>query len=110
MKIPNWAKGKKMEEYALLWNQKASQVVLVVKNPPANAGDRRDTGSTPGLGRSPEVAKMATQSNILAWKIPWIEEPGGLLSMGSESDTTERLSTHTAQPPMEQCIQTTRQP
>ena len=26
---------------------------LVVKNPPANAGDRRDTGSTPGLGRSP---------------------------------------------------------
>ena len=40
MKIPNWAKGKKMEEYALLWNQKASQVVLVVKNPPANAGDR----------------------------------------------------------------------
>jgi len=27
--------------------------VLVVKNPPANAGDRRDTGSTPGLGRSP---------------------------------------------------------
>ena len=55
MKIPNWAKGKKMEEYALLWNQKASQVVLVVKNPPANAGDRRDTGSTPGLGRSPGV-------------------------------------------------------
>ena len=30
----------------------ASQVVLVVKNPPANAGDR-DAGSTPGLGRSP---------------------------------------------------------
>ena len=53
MKIPNWAKGKKMEEYALLWKQKASQVVLVVKNPPANAGDRRDTDSTPGLGRSP---------------------------------------------------------
>ena len=31
----------------------ASQVVLVVKNPPANAGDRRDAGLTPGLGRSP---------------------------------------------------------
>ena len=30
-----------------------SQVVLVVKNPPANAGDRRDPGLTPGLGRSP---------------------------------------------------------
>jgi len=31
----------------------ASQVVLVVKNPPANAGDVRDKGSIPGLGRSP---------------------------------------------------------
>ena len=31
----------------------ASQVVLVVKNPPANAGDKRDAGSIPGLGRSP---------------------------------------------------------
>ena len=31
----------------------ASQVALVVKNPPANAGDRRDTGSVPGSGRSP---------------------------------------------------------
>ena len=29
-------------------------MVLVVKNPPANAGDKRDTGSIPGLGRSPE--------------------------------------------------------
>ena len=31
----------------------ASQVVLVLKNPPANAEDLRDTGSIPGLGRSP---------------------------------------------------------
>ena len=31
----------------------ASQVALVVKNPPANAGDRRDTGLIPGSGRSP---------------------------------------------------------
>ena len=31
-----------------------SQVVLVVKNPPANAGDIRDAGLIPGLGRSPE--------------------------------------------------------
>ena len=30
-----------------------SQVVLVIKNPPANAGDIRDVGSIPGLGRSP---------------------------------------------------------
>ena len=33
----------------------AFQVALVVKNPPASAGDARDTGSIPGLGRSPGV-------------------------------------------------------
>ena len=34
--------------------------------------------------------EMATHSSILAWKIPWTEEPRGLLSMGGkESDTTE---------------------
>jgi len=32
----------------------ASQVALVVKNPPANAGDLRDVGSIPGSGRAPE--------------------------------------------------------
>ena len=32
---------------------------------------------------------MATHSSILAWEIPWTEEPGGLQSMGSESDKTE---------------------
>ena len=36
---------------------------------------------------------MATHSSILAWKIPWTEEPGRLQSMGLQSDTTERLST-----------------
>ena len=36
---------------------------------------------------------MATHSSILAWKIPWAEEPGGLQSMGrKESDMTEQLS------------------
>ena len=34
-------------------DNRASQVVLVVKKAPANAGDVRDTGSIPGLGRSP---------------------------------------------------------
>ena len=38
---------------------------------------------------------MAPHSSTLAWKIPWMEEPGGLQSMGSlESDTTERLHFH----------------
>ena len=43
----------------------------VVKNPPANAGDE---GSILGLGRFPG----AIHSSILAWEIPWTEEPGGL--------------------------------
>ena len=36
-------------------NHGASQMALVVKNPPASAGDIRDTGSIPGLGRAPGV-------------------------------------------------------
>ena len=46
-----------------------SQVALVPQIPPANAGDVRDMGSIPGLGRSPEGG-MATHSSILAWRIP----------------------------------------
>ena len=51
-----------------------------VKKTPAKAGDSIGAGSIPGPGRSPHV-EMATDS-ILAWKIPWIKEPGGLQSMG----------------------------
>ena len=37
--------------------------------------------------------EMVTHSNILAWRIPWTEEPGGLPSMGhKESDRTEQLT------------------
>ena len=37
------------------------------------------------LGQEDLLEKeMATHSNILAWKIPWTEEPGGLESMGSQ--------------------------
>ena len=32
---------------------------------------------------------MATHCSILVWRIPWTEEPGGLQSMGLQSDTTE---------------------
>ena len=40
---------------------------------------------------------MATHSSILAWRIPWTEEPGQLQSMGSqESDTTEQLTLFTS--------------
>ena len=50
------------------------------KNPPANAGDAGDTGSIPGLGKSPGVGN-GNHSSILAWKIPWTEEPGRLQLM-----------------------------
>ena len=58
----------------------------VVKNPLANAGD---AGLIPGLGR-PLEKEMASHSNILAWETLGTEEPGGLQSMGSPSQT--RLS------------------
>ena len=52
----------------------------MVKNLPASEGD---VGLIPGSGRSPEE-EMATHSSILAWGIPWTEEPGGLWSMRSQ--------------------------
>ena len=48
-----------------------------VKNPPAMAGDARDMGSIVGQ-EDPLEKGMATHSSILAGKIPWAEEPGGL--------------------------------
>ena len=52
----------------------------MVRNLPAMQETR-----VPSLGRKdPLEEKMATHSSILAWEIPWIEEPGGLQSMGSQ--------------------------
>ena len=60
-----------------LQSSRASQVAVVVKNPPVSAGDARDTGLT--LGQEDLLEKgMATHSSVLAWKIPWAEEPAGL--------------------------------
>ena len=60
-------------------------MALLVKNPPANAGDIRDTGSIPGLGRSPGGG----HGNPLQYS--YLENPHGMLqSIGlKESDTTE---------------------
>ena len=55
----------------------------MVQNPLASAGDARDVGLIPGSGGSLEK-EMASHSCILAWKIPWTEEPGGLQSTGSQ--------------------------
>ena len=70
MGLPRW----------LSWLKKKKK-----KNPVINAGDIRDVGSIPVLGRSPgggqgNLASMA----IPAWRIPWTEEPGGLQRIGSQ--------------------------
>ena len=63
----------------------------VVKNLLANVGDSTDLGLILWVGK--------IHSSILAQKIPWTEEPGGLQSMGSQrvkqEDMMEQLSTHT---------------
>ena len=59
------------------------QMVLEVKKLPANAGNIRDSGLTLGQ-EDPLEEGMATHSSILAWRIPWAEEPGKLQSMGSQ--------------------------
>ena len=55
----------------------------MVKNPLANAGDTKDMGSIPWWDDPLEEGK-ATQSSIIAGRIPWTEELGGLQSMGSQ--------------------------
>ena len=54
----------------------------MVKNPPANAGG---VGSIPGQ-EDPLEKGMATHSSVLAWEIPWTEEPGGLQSFGLQKE------------------------
>ena len=82
----------------LVWywdNRRATSLAFpggsVVKNPPAMQNTQVWSlgGEDP-----PEEEGMATHSSILAWRIPWAEEPGGYSPWGrKESDTTERLNT-----------------
>ena len=72
--------GKNINQGLRERNGWASQVAPVVKNPPANVGDIRNEGSIPGLERSPGGGH-GTHSSILAWRIPWTQEPGGLWSI-----------------------------
>ena len=53
----------------------------MVKNLPAK---QETLGWIPELGRSSGEKEMATHSSILAWEIPWTEEPGGLQSVASQ--------------------------
>ena len=67
-------------------------MVQTVKKPPA-----MQEIQVQSLGLEDTLEKeMATNSSVLAWRIPWTEEPDGLPSMWSESDTIEQISTRTA--------------
>ena len=67
-----------------------------VKNLPAvQEAEDQSLGQEDPLGK-----EMATHSSILAWKIPWTEEPGGLQSIGlQESDLTQQLNYHKTEAP-----------
>ena len=65
-----------------------------VKNPPANAGDTRQTGSIPGYGGS---GKRQPAVIFLPRKVPRTQEPGGLQSMGSQSVRHGWAYTHTTE-------------
>ena len=81
----------------------------MVKNPP-NAGDVRDTGLIPGWDNTLEEGTN-THASILAWRIPWTEEPGGLQPIASQRvrhDTTHHMLVHSSQVrpgiwPLEHC-------
>ena len=61
----------------------ASLVAQMVKNLPV----MKETWVQSLAGDDPLEEGMATHSSILAWKIPWTEEPGGLQSIGLQSQT-----------------------
>ena len=58
----------------------------MVKNPPAMQ-ETQVTQGQPLSQEHPLEEGMATPSSTLAWRIPWAEEPGGLQSVGSQSQT-----------------------
>ena len=62
-----------------LWasQRKAHSVKLVVRSLPADTGDLKEASSIPGSGRSPEEG-LAAHGRILAWRVPWTEEPDAL--------------------------------
>ena len=66
-------------------------VAQLVKNPPA----KQETWVPSWVQEDPLEKGLATRSTVLAWNIPWREEPGGLQTMGlQESDTAWRLDDH----------------
>ena len=82
-----------MDIYTLLCIKCTSQVVLLVQNSPANAGDSRDAGLIPELGRSPGGGHG---SPLQAWRIPWTGAWQATLHRVTNSWTRpKQLSMHT---------------
>ena len=92
-----WPKGSQTHTGDLWWIKQHLQGVSLysdslvaqrVKSLPA----MRETWD-PSLGREdPQEKEMATHSSILAWRIPWMEEPGGLQSTGSQRVGHDRVT------------------
>ena len=72
---------------------RASQMALAIKNPPANAG-RHETKVRSLSWEDPLKEGMATHSSILAWRIPWTEEPGRLQSIGLQRVGRDQSDSH----------------
>ena len=66
----------------------------MVKTPPASARDAEDWVRSLGQ-EDPQKEETASRSSILAWEIPWTEEPGGLQSMGSQRVEHDSMTEHT---------------
>ena len=87
--LPDWIKDLGMECSPRLLKKKPWMGFSGGSDGKESACNAGDLGSIPGLGRSPGEG-MATHLSIVAWRIPWTEESGGLQSMGLQSQT--RLS------------------
>ena len=74
-------KWKKLEHIFML----SSQRIKLLRGLPGGSEAKASTCNVGNLGLIPPLEKeMAIHSSILAWEIPWTEEPGGLQSMGSK--------------------------
>ena len=89
--VPSWLWFRNSKRYShrsglsqLILVLGVSQVALMVKNPPAIAGDLRDSGSIPGSGRSPGGGNGSSLQYSCLENPMDTEEPGGLQSMGSQ--------------------------
>ena len=69
-------------------------MMQLVRSPPANAGDERETGFLPGSERAHGIGN-GNPPVFITWKIPRTEKHGGLQFTGSQSPMIERLSMHT---------------